>query len=346
MIPGLDDCRIALVLAGGNALGAYQGGVYQMLHENGIEPHWIVGTSAGAINGALIAGNPVKNRIPQLLKFWRPERDADWPMWWDAIPETWRRTNEVVSTMLAGRSGLFGPIGSSMGHGSAATPAMYDTAPLSTSLTQLVDFDRLNDGAVRYAAVTVDLDSGDEVVFDTADGRVAPDHVRASAAMPPNFPAVAIGGHLYVDGGLSANLPIDPVLTPTEGPPVLCIAVDLLPLAAPRPGTLGEVVGRTQDLIFGCQSRRSIARWRDVYAVSEEHRRRSVTLVRLAYADQCEEVAGKAMDFSPASVRTRWDAGRADAAILVEELTRGGLFSCKPGLSVHELRSFADRREA
>lgn len=339
MIHGLNDCRIALVLAGGNALGAYQGGVYQTLHEHGIEPDWIVGTSAGAINGALIAGNPVENRIAQLLRFWRPERDADWPMWWDAIPDTWRRTNEAVSTMLAGRSGLFGPIGSSISHRSSAIPAMYDTAPLSTSLAQLVDFDSLNDGTVRYAAVAVDLDSGHEVVFDTADGRVVSDHVRASAAMPPNFPAVPIGEHLYVDGGLSANLPIDPVLAPTEGPPVLCIAVDLLPLAAPRPATLGEVVGRTQDLIFGCQSRRSFARWRDVYAASEAHRRRSVTLVRLAYADQRREVAGKAMDFSPVSVRARWDAGRVDAAVLVEDLTSGRFFPCKAGLFTHELRS-------
>jgi NTE family protein len=333
----LGKCRVALVLAGGNALGAYQAGVYETLHEHGIEPDWIVGTSAGAINGAVIAGNAVDDRVSRLRSLWRPKSDGDWPMWWDAMPDTWRRTNDALGTMLVGHPGLFGPIGSAIGGGSGVTPAMYDTAPLSSSLAQLVNFDRLNDGAIRYGAVAVDLDSGDEAVFDTVDGRIGPDHVRASAAMPPNFPAVPIDDHLYVDGGLSANLPIDPVLAAEDGPSTLCIAVDLLPLAAPRPTTLGELVGRAQDLIFGCQSRRSIAHWRDVYAFSEKHRQRSATLVRLAYADQRREVAGKAMDFSPASVRARWDAGRVDGAALADKLKAGQFWPRDPGLTVHQI---------
>lgn len=323
---------ITLVLAGGNALGAYQAGVYAALHDHGLMPSRIVGVSAGAINGALIAGNAPADRIARLRALWRPREDGDWPMWWDALPDDWRRTGEALGTLITGRSGLFGAAGTSLGSPTGATPAIYATDPLARTLADLVDFDRLNGGDVRYAAVALDLDSGEDAVFDTAAMRVGADHVRASAAMPPNFPAVPIGERLFVDGGLSANLPLDPVLAEPDPAPTLCIAIDLLPAAAPRPRTLGEAIGRAQDLVFGCQSRRTIARWRDVYAARAEAR--SVTLVRLVYADQGREVAGKGMDFSPASVRARWDAGARDGEALARRLASGAIETGRPGLSI------------
>ncbi|WP_177200125.1 patatin-like phospholipase family protein [Sphingomonas rubra] len=335
MIDRLAGHRIALVLAGGNALGAYQAGAYQVLHEHGIEPDWIVGTSAGAINGAVIAGNAPRDRVARLESLWRPRAEGGWPMWWEAIPETWRRTGEALTTMLAGRSGLFAPAGSAAQ--TAATPAIYDTAPMRGSLAHLVDFERLNAGHVRYGALAVDLGSGRETLFDTAEQRIDADHIRASAAMPPTFPAVPIGGRLFVDGGLSANLPIDAVLGTARERPVLCIAIDLLPDAAPLPQTLGEVIGRTQDLLFSGQSRRAVDRWRDAYATDPDAASRSVTLVRLSYTDQRQEVAGKAMDFSPATIRARWNSGMRDAAALVTHLTSGVVPLGRPGLSIHDI---------
>jgi NTE family protein len=71
--------QIVLVLQGGGALGAYQAGVYQGLHEAGIEPDWIIGTSIGAINASLIAGNEAPNRLPRLEEFWG--RMADRAFW-------------------------------------------------------------------------------------------------------------------------------------------------------------------------------------------------------------------------------------------------------------------------
>src|SRR6266498_2559859 len=69
--------QVVLVLQGGGALGAYQVGVYQALHEAGIEPDWVIGTSVGAINGALIAGNPPERRLERLHAFWeRVEQHA------------------------------------------------------------------------------------------------------------------------------------------------------------------------------------------------------------------------------------------------------------------------------
>jgi NTE family protein len=62
--------QVVLVLQGGGALGSYQAGVYQALHEAGIEPDWIIGTSIGAINASLIAGNEAPNPLPRLEEFW------------------------------------------------------------------------------------------------------------------------------------------------------------------------------------------------------------------------------------------------------------------------------------
>src|SRR5689334_24443570 len=63
--------QVVLVLQGGGALGAYQVGVYQALHEAGIEPDWVIGTSIGAINAALLCGNRPEHRIERLNAFWR-----------------------------------------------------------------------------------------------------------------------------------------------------------------------------------------------------------------------------------------------------------------------------------
>lgn len=331
--PSHHRCRIVLVLAGGNALGAYQAGVYQALHDRGVRPDWVVGTSIGAINGAIIVGNREEHRLDRLADLWHPARaEAEWPMWWDAIPDSWRRTGETLSTIIAGRDGLFGPLGTGLGH-VRDRPALYDTAPAAAALSSLVDVAHLNGGSVRFTAVAVDLESAEDVAFDTTAMTVGPDHIRSSAAMPPLYPPVELDGRLFVDGGMAANLPLDPALSEPDATPLLCIAVDLLPATAPRPRTLGDMVGRAQDLIFACQTRRSIARWRAAYA-SDAFAGRSATIVRLTYADQDREIAAKAMDFSPASARARWDVGLRDGIDLVERLSTGAIAIGAPGLTV------------
>lgn len=328
---------LALVLGGGNALGSYQAGAYAALHERGFEPDWIVGTSAGAINGALIAGNAPDDRVARLTDFWRPAGSpAAAAPWWSPHGETLRRTGSVLSTMVLGRAGLFdavGPLGSWWRPDPrAAGPGLFDLSPLVATLTRLVDFERLNDGDVRYTAGAVDLDSGADVFFDTTKMRIIPDHVRASAALLPTFPPVEIDGRAYVDGGLSANLPLDPVLAAPFDRTTLCIALDLLPIAERRPSTLGEAIARAQDLIFAAQSRRTIERWRADYVARDA--RDAVTLVHLTYADQEPEVAGKGMDFSPESVAHRWQAGRRDAMAVLDRIARGEIVVGRSGLSV------------
>ncbi len=322
--------RIALVLGGGNALGSYQAGVYQSLHEAGLEPEWIVGTSIGAINGAMIAGNAPDDRLAALRAFWRPANGVS------HLPDSWevlRRTMAVHRAAFAGQPGLFDPIGP---FGSwwrpdpeAAAPGLFDQAPLAETLMRRVDWERLNDGTIRYAALSVDLEDGSDRLFDTANERVEASHVRASGALPPVFPAVAIDGRLYGDGGLSANLPLDPVLAATEALPTFCIAVELLPIAGARPTSLGETLARAQDLALGIQSRRTLKRWRDVYRLRGPVGG-GVTVARLAYTDQAGEVAGKALDFSPETAAQRWRSGQRDGAALAQRI-RDGAVTVVPG---------------
>lgn len=315
-------CDIALVLGGGNALGAYQAGAYQALADAGIVPDRIVGASIGAINGALVAGNAPADRLSRLTDFWRPAPVAQAGTDWLAVPDGWRRTGEVLGTLLGGRAGMFSPPGATLPGG---RPALYDTAPLMRTLTHLIDFDRLNSGTVRYTATAVALDTGEDAMFEAGACRVTAAHICASGSLPPSFPPVTIDGVRYVDGGLSANLPLDPVLANPGNRPLWCIALDLLPLAAHNPGTLGGMAERAQDLTFAIQSRRSIMRWNERYATDPAFAQRAVTLSLLTYADQQPEVAGKAMDFSPASVRRRWDAGHRDASALVARWRQGAL---------------------
>ncbi|MCT8003393.1 patatin-like phospholipase family protein [Sphingomonas sanguinis] len=326
----LPDCRVTLVLAGGNALGGYQAGVYEALEEGSVSPDWIIGTSAGATNGAILAGNRLADRLDRLRALWRPDRVPS--LGYGETFETWRRSGEAMATMLAGRSGMFAPLGSALAV--RGEPALYDTAPLGRTLQSLVDFDELNRGEVRFTVQAVTLDTGREVVFDTRRDVIGPDHIRASAAMPPAFPPVAIEGVTYVDGGLSANLPLDPVLADPGDKPLLCIALDLMPLSGSRDRTIGHMIARAQNLAFAAQSQRTIARWQDRYDRDPTLGRHGVTLAHLTYADQQREVAGKAMDFSGLSVRQRWDAGRRDGAELLDRLRKGTIPIGRAGLHV------------
>lgn len=332
------DLRFALVLGGGNALGAYHAGVYQALAEAQIEPDWIVGASIGAVTGAILVGNEPGQRLDRLRQLWRPAADAvagtaPWP--W--LSETSRRTGAVFETLLSGRAGLFAPLGSavwSLFDNRAAAPALYDTRALHDTLVKLIDFELLNRAAARFTAAAVDIENGEEVWMDTRTQTITPDHVRASAALISAFPAIEVDGRLLGDGGLSVNLPLDPIMGWSEQAPLLCFASDLLPLAAPPPRTVGEAIVRTQDLMFAAQSRRTLTHWQALFAADPKRQASSITLVNLAYANPEREVAGKAMDFSPRSVRERWDTGYRDASAALERLRGGEITVGQPGLSV------------
>jgi len=328
---------LVLVLGGGNALGAFEAGVYQALHDHDLLPDWIVGTSIGAINGGIIAGNAAPRRIDALRAMWRPDGTmADWPA--SGVPpespwssEVARRTAAATWTLTAGRPGMFGPLLSSLAPWADHRPSLFETEQLAATLARLIDPDELNAGHCRFTATALDLETGLDVVFDSRDTRIGAQHIRASAALPVAYPAVEIDGRWLVDGGLSANMPLDPVLAAPSARPMLCIAVDLLPLAQPLPRTLGDTATRMQDLIFAAQSRRTSAHWQAVHAGRDDI---AVTLAPITYTDQRIEVAGKAMDFSGPTIARRWAAGRTAAERLIADLAAGSLPIGRPGLQV------------
>lgn len=324
------DFDVVLVFSGGNALGAFEAGVYEALHYSGLQPDWVVGASIGAINGALIAGSAPERRVDNLRAFWRPTvaSVASTGMPW---LETGRRTNAVTWTAMTGRSGIFGPLLSALWPWTDVRPSLFETNQLETTLAGIVDFDLLNEGPCRFTATAVDVQTGADVVLDSAMIRIGPAHIRASAALPVVFPPVEVDGRWLADGGLSANLPLDPVLAAPPTRATLCIAVDLLPLTGAVPATLGEAAGRMQDLIFAAQSRRTIARWQTVYAGRDDVQ---VTLVRLPYSDQQDEVAGKALDFSGPTVAQRWLAGHRAGVAVAAGLASGSFGFAEAGLSV------------
>lgn len=332
------DLDFALILSGGNALGAYQGGAYEALHEADWLPQCIAGASAGAINGAVICGNAPLDRLAQLRALWMPSKASR--RGGGGSMEDARRSAAALLTLAAGRPGLFAP--RSLGWpwdllGLFDRNSLYDTSPMRKELERLIDFDHLNDGAVRFLAAAVDVATGEDVIFDTHRHRIGPDHLRASAALLPAFPPVDIEGRLLADAGISANLPLDFVLSQPRERPLLCLAIDLLPLKGAPPATFGASVSRMQDLIFATQSRRAIAAWQAIHNERKGNGQGPpVTLVHVAYSDQAREVSGKAFDFSPASAAERWRAGLEDIRLILGSFASGHLrVRQEPGMSVY-----------
>ena len=184
--------QVVLVMQGGGAQAAYQGGVYQALHEANLEPDWVIGTSIGAINGSIIAGNKVASRLERLREFWsRIESRPTWP----SGPMFGNAANQL-STLLTGVPGFFLPNAAFLWGPEAAVgvehAALYSVDPLRKLLPELVDFDLVNSGKPRFTLGLVSVRSGQIRYFDSRDEKIGLDHVLGSSAVPPTFPAVRI----------------------------------------------------------------------------------------------------------------------------------------------------------
>ena len=220
-----------LLLQGGGALGAYQAGVYEGLVEAGIEPSWVVGISIGAINAALIVGNPPERRVERLREFWRRisvNVGPPLPAWLDSL----RPAVNHMAAMSAATIGVAGfyrprmPPASFAADGTEAALSVYDTTPLKATLEELVDFDLINRGQVRLSLGAVNVCKGTSIYFDTNNTLIHADHVRASGALPPGFPPVTIDGDHYWDGGVVTNTPITYVVDERPLPTARIIQVD------------------------------------------------------------------------------------------------------------------------
>ncbi len=323
---------LALVLGGGNALGAYHGGIMEALEAAEVEPDWVAGSSIGAMMAALMAGNPPGQRTAAMREFWRRGEQLDGPASW--VPESWRKAIHLTAALQArttGRPALY-HLRPSQLMGLEANPGLYDAAPMRRTIEDLVDFDLLNSGAVRVSVMAVDLESGLEHSFDTARERLTADHLMASAALIPDFPAVEIGGRAYVDGGLAANVPADLVLQEPPSGPLSCFIVDPFPRAAPRPRRLGDASERQSDLIFACQTSRTLRAMCQLWYARDAEAPGAV--YQLAYASQPGETAMKGFDFSRTSLDRRWQSGRADMTAALERWRTHP--PAGRGLAIHE----------
>lgn len=328
---------LALVLGGGNALGAYQAGAYEALHRRGLQPNWLIGTSSGAINAALIAGNRPGHRLERLRAYWtvpEPSVASD-----DIFPPLVRRSLRdagVLGTTMVGRPLSFlprPPLPWSMDP-TGASPSLYDTRPLAASLERFVDFDLLNDSDMRVSVNATDMLTGEEVIFTTGHDRISADHVRASSAFPPLYPSIRLDGRLLGDGGLAANLPIGIALAQPLAPAMLCLAVDVISPHALPPSSTADALQRRDDLLLASQTRHAVARWAEQYAKDDAP---PVTLVHLIYASQDDEAAGKILDYSLAALASRWARGLADAGNVLDRLVTGEIPLAERGLLIHRV---------
>src|SRR6201990_1698947 len=259
------NAQRVLVLQGGGALGSYQAGAYQALCHHDFEPEWVAGISIGAINAAIIAGNPREKRIGRLKEFWEMVSS---PLSWSPVAKGDHARslfNETSAALIAtfGVPGFFtprmppAPLGPP---GSPQSQSYYDPAPLKKTLERLVDFDLINDGNIRLSIGAVGVTSGNLRYFDNFEFRklgkkIGPEHVMASGALPPGFPSVVIEGEHYWDGGIASNTPLDFVLDETVDRDLLIFQVDLFSARGPLPESLLEAAEREKDIRFSSRTR-------------------------------------------------------------------------------------------
>ncbi|WP_244849083.1 patatin-like phospholipase family protein [Caballeronia sp. SL2Y3] len=260
---------IALVLQGGGALGAYQAGVYQGLHEADIHPNWIAGISIGAINTAIIAGNAPENRVERLREFWeticQPAFGFPLPAFVeraffnssDQIRKAFTAL-QAVDALVEGQKGFFVPRfppPSPVASSSPETASYYDTAPLKATLERLCDFDRINSGETRVSVGAVNVATGNFAYFDNTRTKLRAEHFLASGALPPGFAAVEIDGQFYWDGGLMSNTPLYEVAQATPRRDTLAFQVDLWSARGPVPDNIVDVTGRIKDIQYSSRTR-------------------------------------------------------------------------------------------
>jgi NTE family protein len=252
--------RIALVLQGGGALGAYQAGVYQAMHEAGVEPDWVSGVSIGAINSAIIAGNPPKHRLRQLQAFWDmiTERKI-WPFTPDGdIFRKARNAHSCLVTSVAGQPGFFSPRFPNPWMsltGATTATSYYDSAPLRDTLLELVDFSLINEQRTRFSVGAVNVLSGNFVYFDNAKELIEPEHIMASGALPPALPMIKIGTDHFWDGGIVSNTPLQHLLDQDDRLNTLVFQVDLFSARGVLPRDIQDVLARHKDIMYSSRTR-------------------------------------------------------------------------------------------
>ena len=250
--------QTVLLLQGGGALGSYQAGVYQALAEADLHPDWVAGISIGAVNAALIAGNPPEKRVERLREFWEAVSTPPLGVPYlasmdigDDFTHSLINQTRALGIMLFGAPHFFTPRLLSPAFWpspNADELSFYDVAPLKATLERLVDFDRLNAGAMRFSVGAVNVRTANFVYFDTTTHRIGPAHIIASGSLPPGFPATEIDGEYYWDGGLVSNTPLQWVLDSRPRLDTLAFQIDLWSARGELPRNLAEADVRQKEI--------------------------------------------------------------------------------------------------
>jgi NTE family protein len=355
--------QIVLVLQGGGALGAYHGGVYEAIHEAGFEPDWVIGTSIGAINGALIAANAPEARLARLREFWkRAEQDAPldgqtfWPQLGDAFAHLFTLARGVPGFFvprLPSPGGLTAPVGVDFA-------SYYSTAPLRETLGELLDFTAVGK-PVRLTMGAVRVTKGEMRYFDSRRMALTLEHVMASGALPPAFPAVRIGEEAYWDGGVYSNTPIEVVFDDDPRRDSLIFAANVWQPTGHEPQSIWQVLGRQKDIQYASRADSHIAKEKQIHHLrrvirelakhlpaekqeTDECRRlgawgcqTTMHIVRLLAPALASEDYWKDIDFSASGIRARWQAGLRDARQMIERAPWRDPVDPMQGVVVHEL---------
>ena len=358
--------QIVLVLQGGGALGAYQAGVYEALDEAGVEPDWVIGTSIGAINAGIIAGNQPEMRLPRLCEFW--DRIRHDPLT-RAIAETpgWGAMAATAMTMWRGVPAFFKPnpwafLGVGLTPESAG---YYSTAPLERTLREVIDPEVLGSSSVRLTVGAANVRTAEMRYFDSRDTPLTIRHIMASGALPPAFPAIRIDGELYWDGGILSNTPVEAVFDDNPRRSGLVFTVNIWQPNGQEPADMVRVVSRQKDLQYASRATAQVQRQKQIHRLrhviaelarevpderrdSPEIRRLAafgcltrMHVVRLLAPTLAGEDHTKDIDFSAAGIRGRWSAGYADAMQVLKQQPWSHQFDRLEGFILHETEAGA-----
>ncbi|KTD23772.1 transmembrane protein [Legionella lansingensis] len=363
--------RVAYVLQGGGALGAYQFGVVKGLLEAGYEPDWIAATSIGAIQAAILVGNPPEKRIEKLEQFWQkvaPSKLFDFLGESGATLEFYNNMSALF-TLLFGQPHFFYPrwcTGTFPLWGDLTTLSYYDTTPLRDTLLELIDFDRLNSCPIRLSLGAVQISNGHLIYFNNINYRIEVEHVMASAALPPGFPAVNINGELYWDGAVHSNTPLEVILEAIPAQDTLCFLVDCYGGLSFIPQTMNEIEERMKDITYSTHAQRSIynylhrqkmrnstlelgqvltAEQKKKYAqhlldIGTPHH---CTLVHLIYTARIVKAPSKDYNFGLPVVKRRIEVGYADVQKILEEESQWGYLPKDGQSRLYELPTHQSR---
>lgn len=369
VMPNQDFERVAYVFQGGGALGAYQLGIYKALHEHDYLPDWVIGTSIGAINATIIAGNKPADRVAKLQEFWQLISTRVLPGYTPQDDQTrqWYNYISAQTSMFLGQPNMFSPRFNNPlfeTHGSADTISFYVATPLHKTLEKLVDFDLINSNKVRLTLGAVEVRQGRAIYFDSTKDTIGPEHVLASCALPPAFAAVKIKDDYYWDGGVLSNTPVQAIIHDPKHVKTLCFMANLFDSFGLNPKTLDDVMKRYKDIMYSSQDRAHLYSFIEIIRLKREmeylYNKMPIELqqdpeVKKIYEQECNittmhfvrflytaphnELSSKDFEFSKLSVDERIQTGYKDGLNAVNKSPWLAPVSDDVGVKIHEICS-------